>query len=222
MLAIKPARVLAHRGIATSASRSDMFNWGQPEKRDSNQFAYLNHPNRNIDNYETFRYPFPFAPRFADQDHNLNQLRDKAKGAANWGDLSVEEQKALYHGHFRCAMHVYTVNDDHWKFYFGLWGMHLGVFACLLKYYTTILEVEHQEYLNDEHWVIEWYKASLQYGSGPYTGMAANYDYVNKTWRERFFMDSLVRGHFFICNWRPHDVRDGVQMGFTYLNPSKK
>merc|ERR1712158_129391 len=72
----------------------------------------IDHPNRNINYYETGRQPFVLAPRYADKDAALNELRERAQG--DWSSLSVKDQHKLYNGHFRCAYHKYLLGDDHW------------------------------------------------------------------------------------------------------------
>merc|ERR1711981_300206 len=106
MLAVRSTRSLIYRGVSTTNQRNGLINYPLAEKNDTTQAKYIDHPNRNMDYYETFRDPFPFAPRYADKDSVLNELRSKAQG--NWSDLSVKEQHKLYHGHFRCALHRYV------------------------------------------------------------------------------------------------------------------
>lgn len=89
MLAVRPTKNLIYRGIQTSAIRKDLINYASPEKNDSNQLKYMEHPNRNLEYFETAYYPFPLSPRFADKDAFLNEL----KGVGGMLDVST---KACY------------------------------------------------------------------------------------------------------------------------------
>merc|ERR1712224_23272 len=181
----------------------------------------MDHPNRNIDYVEQFNSMnvYPIAPRFADKDEELNALREKAKG--EWSALSVAEQNQLYRGHFRMPFHQYTVMDDKWKLYVTIWLFQFGTSCMLVRFYTKWAGVKNPEHLDDEHWINEWYKMRLQKLDGPFTGMAAHYDYVDKVWKKQPLVDRILdMGGMF--NYAPFDPKDGTDLGFSYLHPSKQ
>jgi len=141
MLSIRTSRSLIYRGISTTAQTKDLVNWPIPQQRNVNQLKYLDHPNRNKDYYETYTEPFPLAPRYADKDASLNELRAKAASAANWSELSVKEQRKLYDGHFRMPLHYYILTNDEWKLYPGIWSWQIAIILCVFTYYTWLMDV---------------------------------------------------------------------------------
>jgi len=214
MLSIRPSRNLVYRGIKTSASLKDFYNHASPEANESNQIKYVEHPNRNLEYVETALMPFPMSPRFADKDAVLNELRTKALG--DWSAVTPKEAKKIYDGHFRCPLHVYSVGDDIWKFYPGVWGVQLLVFAIMYKVYLGWYQHEHPEYASDKHYVTEMMKKKLMTNSQPFQGIAGQYNYVDGEYVEKNFLTRYFGfAHF---NWSPRDPKDGTQMGFTYLN----
>lgn len=219
MLAIRPSRILVHRGIATSAVNRDMVNYPHPQQNERSQMAYLDHPNRNLEYVETAQQPFPFSPRFADKDAILNDLRTKAVN--NWSTISANDTRKLYNGHFRCPLHYYAIPNDYWKMWFGFWGAQIFIMSFLFRWYMALLELEHPEYCMDEHYINEEIKKELQWNKGPFIGQAHSYNYVEGQWKEKHLIDQFcdliwIGGWF--RYWMPHDVRDGTQLGFTYIN----
>ena len=241
MLSIRASRSLIFRGISTTSQKQHLVNYPIAEKNPINQFKYIDHPNRNIDYYETWKDCFPLAPRYflgwgkffliffrspkfvrfsptspqADKDPALNELREKGKG--DWSALSTREQHKLYHGHFRCAYHKYLIADNRWMLYPIIWAFQTFWACMMFMFYLNYFELERAEYENDDHWVSEKHKRDLQSNKWPMTGIGAQYDYVNGDYRERHWVDKLVGfGGQFI--WVPADPKDGKQMGFTYLN----
>jgi len=215
MLAVKTSRALTFRGIATASQKKALVNYPVPDRNTLPQMKYIDHPNRNINYYETGRQPFVLAPRYADKDAALNELRERAQG--DWSSLSVKDQHKLYHGHFRCAYHKYLLGDDHWKLYPIIWGFALLWATCMYQLYMGMFQLEHPEFYNDEHWINEQHKMNLQNNVWPLSGIAANYDYVEGKYRERHWFDRLfgLNGQL---QWFPADPKDGKQIGFTYLN----
>jgi len=230
MLAVRTPRALTFslRTLSSTSTNRDLVNWPIPQQRNVNQLKYLDHPNRNIDYYESFVDPFPLAPRFADKDASLNELRAKAASAGNWSELSVKEQRKLYDGHFRMPLHYYTLTNDEWKLYPGIWAWQIAIILCVFTYYTYMMDVQHPEHQNDEHYINEWWKKSLQWNSGPYSGNASKYDYENGCWREQNCIEKAVGGIPFF-GWfydyfaslvviNEAKPNDGKQMGFRWLN----
>ena len=78
MLSRAVPRVLAYRGIATTASKQDVIYYPHLESKIQYRQSF-DHPNRNPDYSETFANPFPQAPRYADKDPELNAIREKAR-----------------------------------------------------------------------------------------------------------------------------------------------
>ena len=64
MLSIRASRSLIFRGISTTSQKQHLVNYPIAEKNPINQFKYIDHPNRNIDYYETWKDCFPLAPRY--------------------------------------------------------------------------------------------------------------------------------------------------------------
>lgn len=215
MLAVKTSRSLIYRGISTSSTNKFLCNFPIAGKNYATQLRYLDHPNRNKDYHETFRECLVLAPRYADKDQALNELR--AKGNGDWHNLTAKEQHKLYHGHFRCALHKYVIADDHWKIYPVIWMWQLVYASVALLFWMTLLQLEHPEYLNDEHWIHEYHKKDLQNNKWPLSGIASQYDYVSGQYRERSLINKLFGfdGNF---DWTPPDATDGKQIGFTYLS----
>jgi hypothetical protein len=215
MLGIKASRSLIYRGISTTSQKQHLVNFPIAEKNSVNQYKYIDHPNRNIDYYETFKECFPLAPRYADKDAALNELREKGQG--DWSLLSAREQHKLYHGHFRCPHHKYLISDDRWKLYPILWGFQVFAACMLYMFYMNYFEMERAEYENDEHWISEKHKRDLQMNKWPMSGIAAQYNYVTGDYRERHWFDKIMSlGGQMI--WMPADLKEGTQLGFTYLN----
>merc|ERR1712088_974585 len=111
MLAVKTSRALTFRGIATASQKKALVNYPVPDRNTLPQMKYIDHPNRNINYYETGRQPFVLAPRYADKDAALNELRERAQG--DWSSLSVKDQHKLYMGMFQLE-HPECYNDEHW------------------------------------------------------------------------------------------------------------
>lgn len=215
MLAVRPTRNLIYRGIATSAIRKDLINYASPEKNDSNQIKYMEHPNRNLEYFETAYYPFPLSPRFADKDAFLNELRAKSMG--DWAAITPKEAKNLYDGHFRCPLHAYSVPDDKWKLWFGIWGIQLVALSLIFRLYQSWFQLEHPEYANSEAYIHEMMKKKLQTNNQPFQGITSHYNYVDGEYVEKNFLHKYL-GFFAHFNLSPRDPKDGTQMGFTYLN----
>merc|ERR1712110_695809 len=108
------SRALAFRGVTTSAVQKDYIYYPGYQMSVEQHKQFLEHPNRNHDNYESFLIPFPQAPKFADKDPELNAIREKANG--DWGLMSTEEVNALYDGHFKYRYYRYQQPTDRWKF----------------------------------------------------------------------------------------------------------
>jgi len=105
------SRALAFRGVTTSAVKKDFIYYPGYMMSVEQHKQFLEHPNRNPDNYESFLIPYPQAPKFADKDPELNALR--AKSMADWSAMSTEEVNALYtmvaHSSCRVSGYCFTI-----------------------------------------------------------------------------------------------------------------
>merc|ERR1711976_377659 len=146
------SRALAMRGVSTSAIKKDYMYFPGYMMSVSQHKEFLEHPNRNPDNYESYLIPFPQAPKFADKDPELNALREKAMG--DWGALSIEETNALYDGHFKYRYYRYQQPTDRWKFYAGIVFLNLGLASLMLRVFFAMEGHSHPEYYSDPHFLV--------------------------------------------------------------------
>lgn len=216
MLSIRPSRILIQRGIATSATKKDLYYFpAAPSKNQCNQIAYVDHPNRNLEYFEDgYKTIFPMSPRFADKDVELNELRAKATG--DWSAMTTQEARKIYDGHFRNALHVALVPDDIWKMWFGMWAGQLFIFCTFGLFWNEVMQTEQPEYQFSEHFTTERCKQRLQENLSPFWGMANHFNYVDSEWKDKHWQDRAfgLYQHFLYFNRHP---TEGDQLGFTYL-----
>lgn len=176
-------RVLAFRGIATTATQRDIMYHPLHESRIEYR-QWIDHPNRNFDFNETAKMPFPAAPRMAENDSELNAIREKSK-TQHWSTMSHDEIHKLYDGHFKLKHHHYYVRTDKWRFYLSM--AIIAVASGLIAYRLIVLSlhgVHHAEYLNDPKFLEEFVKRGLQNNDGPIRGISSKWNYETKTWKE--------------------------------------
>merc|ERR1711881_66640 len=177
---VRIGRTLAFRGVSTTASRGDFIYYPGYQMSAQQHKAFLEHPNRNMDNYETFMIPFPQAPKFADKDPELNAIREKAAG--DWGAMSTEEVNQLYDGHFRYRYYRYQQPTDRWKFYASMVMFNIGCAACMYRLFMWMEGHEHPEYYYDDAFMVEWVKRGLQFNFGHLRGLSTKWNYQTNEW----------------------------------------
>jgi len=205
MLTLRTGRLLAFRGIQTSAAAKDFIYYPGYMASHDQLNAYLNHPNRNIDFAESHLIPFPQAPRFADKDQELNALREKAQ-KGHWGDLSLEEVNRLYDGHFQRKYFRCHQPNDRWKGFLSIVFFVMGLVFFKVRTYMGWEGYCQQEYLNDPKFLEEYCKRALQCNAGHMRGMSTKWNYQKGEWNE-----PLPWYKF----WSFKSARETGQLGFS-------
>jgi len=200
------SRALAMRGVSTSAVKKDYMYFPGYMMSISQHKEFLEHPNRNPDNYESYLIPFPQAAKFADKDPELNALREKAMG--EWGAMSTEEVNALYDGHFKYRYYRYQQPTDRWKFYAGIVLLNVGLASMMLRIFFAMEGHSHPEYYSDPHFLTEYTKRGLQLNMGHLRGLSTHWNYQKGEWNE----EKPFYYWFF-----PHFIspRESGQLGFS-------
>lgn len=178
---VRIGQALARRGIATSASRRDFIYYPGLVMSSQEHKAFIEHPNFNIDNYESFILPFPQAPKWADKDPALNAIREKAQ-TGHWGALTREETNALYDGHFRYHYYKWLVPTDRWKFYTALILFCAGMSMMFMRIFLKTLGFKNAEYMDDPKFLEEYVKRGLQLNQGHLRGGATTWNYQKGEW----------------------------------------
>jgi len=175
-------RVAIGRALHASATRNDYIYYPGYLKSQQQAKEFLEHPNRNPDNYESFLIAFPQAPKWADKDPELNAIREKAKG--DWGALSTEEVNTLYDGHFQYRYYKYQQPTDRWKFYVSIGFLNFGLAACMIRLYMWMEhgDVTHPDYYYDTHFMTEYIKRGLQLNAGHLRGLSTKWNYQKNEW----------------------------------------
>merc|ERR1712179_68764 len=203
---VSVSRALAFRGVSTTAVKKDYIYYPGYMMSVEQHKEFLEHPNRNHDNYESFLIPFPQAPKFADKDPELNALREKAKG--DWSLMSTEEVNTLYDGHFKYRYYRYQQPTDRWKFYAGIVFLNVGLASVVLRILLWAEGHEHPEYYSDPHFLTEYIKRGLQINAGHLRGLSTHWNYQKNEWNEEKPFYYWFFPHF-------QSPRESGQLGFS-------
>ena len=125
--------------------------------------------------------PLP-SVRWAEDSAEIKKLREKAKG--DWGNLSVEEKKALYRADFRITLAELNAPTGEWKFttglLLGLMGLSVWVYYYVSK---NIYDYPRPPSASHEHQA-RMLERMIAEGQGRVHGVSAKWDYEKGDWKK--------------------------------------